>query len=489
MKNKIISLFIGNTLNSLMPIIIPILFTRYLPKEDYATYRQTWLVLSLTAPLFLLSIPSSFIYVLKVFNEKRKRDDVFWFLILFLIFISLVNFFFIGFTKQIWANNLNNSQLTAALDIIKYFFFYNAISHSIIFIFNGIDKLKLGILLSIISTFLLTSQKFISAFLGQNYLEILAYNNYVSYFLLFVFAFVFLREFNLRLKGYDANFYDLKVIFFYALPIYFSSVLFILSARFGPIVISHFMNSEKFVEYSLGAFTLPFVMIITSSIFDAIFPSQIDLYRSGNIKGLLHQWKSVIKKSYAVMFSICIFALFFSNEIIEILFTSSYKNAAIPFRIYTLFLIISCARFMSLIQVTGKTKPIFYSSVLGNLITVLSTIPFFKLFGFVGPALSFFLGGLSNKICTIIISKKTLNIKYTDIIPVSDLIKISISVLLFSTPFFVISYFIKTTYLKILIGGISWLLVILLISIKYIPSIFDILKTILKLKTIPKLEI
>ena len=105
MEQKSYSLFqkafiisFGKVFNRLSALFVIIYLSYHLPKEDYGSYRQIWLLFNTLVPVISLGIPVSVNYFFPLLKEEDKNmfifQTYFFLLILGLLFSTL--FFFRG---------------------------------------------------------------------------------------------------------------------------------------------------------------------------------------------------------------------------------------------------------------------------------------------------------------------------------------------------------------------------------------------------------
>ena len=175
----------------------------------------------------------------------------------------------------------------------------------------------------------------------------------------------------------------------YIFPLGFAGVIFYFNKDLGKLLINAQLGPEALAIFVIGCYQIPFVGIVRGAISDTIFPDMATAIRTNPIKGLAIWQKTNVIYCYLTfpMFTIC---LFFSNEIVGLLFTEKYLAAASIFQISLLFLIRNCFEFASPLRALNYTKPLLYANFLSALINIPLAFILLKLYGLIGPAIAFF---------------------------------------------------------------------------------------------------
>lgn len=78
----------------------------------------------------------------------------------------------------------------------------------------------------------------------------------------------------------------------------------------------------------------------------------------------------------------------FAPEVISLLYSDKYLPGVPVFRIYSIVLLFRCTYFGIILNSIGKTKFIFYSSIVALGLNIVLNYILYRIFGFLGPALA-----------------------------------------------------------------------------------------------------
>ena len=107
----------GKVINRLSALFAIIYLSYHLPKEDYGSYRQVWLLFNTLVPILSLGIPISVNYFFPLLKEDERKSFIFqtYFSLLVLgLFFALL--FFLGASG--FSTLFNNNQIE---ELMKYF--------------------------------------------------------------------------------------------------------------------------------------------------------------------------------------------------------------------------------------------------------------------------------------------------------------------------------------------------------------------------------
>ena len=121
-----------------------------------------------------------------------------------------------------------------------------------------------------------------------------------------------------------------------ALPFGIGGIAQTAQADMHNFVVSRYFTPAGFAVYSVGLFHLPLMGMLTASFGSALIPEVSQLAAAGNRRAIIPIWLNAVRKLALVL--VPTFALMFvlRYEIITLLFTSAYREAAPLFGIFLL---------------------------------------------------------------------------------------------------------------------------------------------------------
>lgn len=155
-----------------------------------------------------------------------------------------------------------------------------------------------------------------------------------------------------------------KEIFDFSLPLLFAGLWGVVISSSDQFFISYFFGAETFAEYSNGALQLPFVTMVIAATsivlapvysqkaFDATEESRIEIFRI---------WHSVFEKTIKITYPLVVFFVFFSTEVMVILYGAEYEVSGGFFQIKLIVNFFTVVAYGPLLLSIGGNK--FYYKV------------------------------------------------------------------------------------------------------------------------------
>ncbi|MBP3437543.1 MAG: oligosaccharide flippase family protein [Clostridia bacterium] len=412
--NDAIKLTASKVIVMLVSLVSSMLLSRFRTLIEYGTYSQILMVINLVCSLLMLGLPNSINYFLAKAqdqNEKNKFLSVYYALNTLLSFvIGLVLVLTIPLIEGFFKNEL-----------IRSFWFFLALYP------------WTKIIMSSIENFLIVYQKTTMliiyrvansiALLGAILIVQAFHGDFMQYMLLFlateivftVWTYILVKQSSPAFKlGFDKKL--ILTIFKFSIPIGLASTVGTLNIELGKLVITSFLSTEDLAVYTNASKELP-VTIIATSMTAVLMPKIVRLLQHEKKEEAIHLWNSATAISFAFLCIIAVGCFVFAPEVVTILYSEKYLGGVGVFRIYCLVLLFRCTYFGMMLNATGTTKPVFYSSVGSLLLNISLSYVCFFIFGFIGPAVATLLSTVTMALYQLIYTCKKLNIRFRSIFP------------------------------------------------------------------------
>jgi len=113
-----------------------------------------------------------------------------------------------------------------------------------------------------------------------------------------------------------------------ALPYGLGSFTQTAQADLHNFVVSHYFPPAGFAVYSIGVFQLPLLGLLTTSFASALIPEVSQHAAAGNQRAIIPVWLNAVRKLALVVVPTCALMFVLRYEIITLLFTDAYRDAA-----------------------------------------------------------------------------------------------------------------------------------------------------------------
>ncbi|TCK67809.1 O-antigen/teichoic acid export membrane protein [Winogradskyella wandonensis] len=456
-KGKNTSFLFYNLVSSFGNILIIILLSRFLDKNTYGLYRQVFFISELLVPFISFGLANTVFYFFGVERDKRKT---------LINSISIVALFGIPFIIiAIVINKLNLIYFEEAKELISYlwltisFVLIQTTIRLCIAYFVYVKKIK-PILRITIFQFL--------GLLILNYLVLMGFNSLLYLILVRVLIYAIVIILLLRILKLKLNAINKKTIasqIRYSTPYALALLVGILSTHLDKIIVLNNFTTEDFANYINGAFEIPVIIIITSTLSGLTIGKLNEFCSTKRYQNAINLFKNSMEISACFLFPVFCFSIVFSEQIMIFLFGIQYADAAVIFSIYLLLLPIRIIIFSDILIALGHSKIFLFRSLIELLVNFSLSIILLKFLGVKGVAiatvLSVLLWTVPFNFSTI---QKTTKIK--SVIPLIPLFKI----LLLSFTLSIFAYYI----FGLLLNHFNLYLLIVLVTLIYFLIYFAV---------------
>ena len=346
---------VGSFTTFAVSLVSTAVLSRYLDKTEYGTYRQILYVYNSLLIVFTAGLPRVFNYFLPRYGLEKGKEIVFK-ITRVLSMTGLAFSVFLFFTSDLIATILRNPELGRGLKYFSpvpalllptmgidgifttyrktiYIAIYQILSRTLMFIFITVPVI-------------LFDRSYITAIYGWICVSVI----------ILVLAWYFK---GIPFKGIEAEKSGLgfKEILNYSLPLVSASIAGIIYRSANQFFISRYYGPEAFAEFSNGFLELPFVSMITGATSGVLMPlfSRI-IHEKSDISQITTLWRSALRKSAVLIYPLVIFFLFYSTNIITIVYSEKYVASAKYFTVALILNFFNIIIFAPLLLSMGETK-------------------------------------------------------------------------------------------------------------------------------------
>ncbi len=453
-------------------MIIVMILTRFMTKNQIGTYNQAFIVIELSG-ILVLGLPDAVIYF---FSTNKNKDFINLILkILFMLMILIVSMLLIF--PNIFSNFFENDALNilnvniAVILVLNMFnlFFYSYLVGK----FQIISMIIFQSAFSIIKLLIILLYVFNPNISFEGLFSITMFL-YIINFIVQLICIAFNKDISLR-SSFKIS--ELKLIFGYSIPLWLSTLSGVLNKLIDKLMVGRYFSTEEFALYSVLGKELPYTLI--TAVFITVTTPLIMKYLSENNKiNALSLWKKTMIYSTHFLVIVVFSNLLMNNELITFLYSGEYLSGSLIFNIYLITLLTHIAYWGMFLKASGKSKYIFYITFFGFLLNVILNLIFIKFFGIIGPALSTLIVSLISIIIYTIINKRIMSISYREMFPLSDLFRIvAINGIIYILLKLLKDYWLDsmsfTPFIKLAIIAILWFLLYSIANIRIVKQILS----------------
>lgn len=483
LKKRALISIIARFFNRFSYLVLLLIAVRFLSKTEIGQYKQVLLFSSEVVLLFTLGLDNALTFFLPSSEPKDYKKIVstvfiiFFCIGIFILFLSLSSADFINMIVK--DSDLGN--IIGKFFFLPFLFFLNVL---LIPLFYGLhDQDKAAYIEMLISVIFIVSAV-VLLILYKN-LNAVLISISISESLKFIFLLYSLFKKKL-FSFFSFNFYYLKRIFIYSLPLAFSNYIPMINRFLDKIIISIFYPAEIFAVFGIGAVEIPLVKIIPETLGKVLLPEYSKHLSENNYEKIKDLWKKSAVLGSVFLYPVMIFFIIWGEFYIRLFFSDKFASSTIIFRIYLFVLLTRVVNFTNLFKGLNATKFIFINSVIMLSTNIGLNILFLKRIGFAGPAAATVVSMYVGFVYKSYVLKKLLNMSIKTILPWRAMFKIflfsAVSGLLSMVSVYVISSKIMLLILSGLIFTISYLIILKMFDKEMYKYLFSTIELILKRK-------
>lgn len=430
-----VNLTFSKVMTTLITLLTGMLLSRFRSLEEYGTYSQILLVITLFSSVFMLGLPNSINYFLARVDTKEDEQR---FLSVYYT-LSTILCIIMGGTLVLCVPLIEHYFANYSIHTFAYFLavypWASIISSSIENILVVYKRTKMIIIYRLANSGCILGSIILIQALG------LGFNAFLICFLAInvVFAIlVYLIAYRLAGKiGFRFSRSYIREILVFSLPLGLATMVGTLDVEIDKLLIGRLMSIEQLAIYTNAAKELP-VTMVAASITAVLLPRMTVLIKQKRDAEAIKLWNTATELSFIIMGLIVSGCFAFAEEVMEILYSDKYLSGVGVFRIYILILLLRVTYFGIILNAKGKTKQIFWCSLMALLTNAIMNPIFYNLFGMTGPALATGLSILIISVFQLVMTSKETSTKFCDIFPWNRCLLTTLICVIFSILFVVI---------------------------------------------------
>jgi len=176
-------------------------------------------------------------------------------------------------------------------------------------------------------------------------------------------------------------------LFAVAVPIGATEVLGQLNAQLDRWLVLLVLPATRLADYQAGAWQVPVITTIAYSVGAAYTPNLVERFQQGDPRGALDIWRKNVQKVALIVVPVTMALVVGAEELMSVLFTRAYVDAAAIFRFYSPLTFLRVAAYGPVIVAAGRPGLSLKAAAFGLFWNALLSVPLVFSMGFLGPAL------------------------------------------------------------------------------------------------------
>lgn len=388
-KNSIgadtVRLTASKTITLCITMVTSMMLSRFRTLEEYGTYSQLLLVVSLSSSIFMLGLPNSINYFLARAESQKERKKFLSVYYTLSTILGLIMGFVLACAIPLFEGYFNNPNMDNFLYFFALYPWASVVSSSIENVLVVYQKTQLLMIYRFLNSICLMGAVLFVQWLDFGFpVYMLCYVLIYVIFSIAVYVIVWILCGGL---SFILDKIMLKEVFKFSLPIGLATVVGTLDVEIDKLLIGWMMNTEQLAIYTNASKELP-VTIIAASITAVLLPHLSVLLKDNKKIKAIRLWGYAIELSFIFICLIVSGVFTYAKDVLILLYSEKYLPGLNVFRIYTLVLILRCTYFGMILNACGETKKLFYCSAIALLLNAILNPIFYQLMGINGPAIA-----------------------------------------------------------------------------------------------------
>lgn len=379
-------LIAANFVKYAVGFVVPMLLVRLLSKEDYGTFQQTQLIATMAGAVLLLGLPSSIYYFYQQ-DHDHARTALVQQTIGMLCVSGVVAVVALVLIAPLTGQWMSNPALPVYLPIVAIAAGLSVASEHFVHFMIAQDRYATAVFFETGEAVVRVVVLIVPLLAGYGLAGVLWS----------VVAFSlgrFLLRHALLLRGIGWNLIPRKGTLFindqlaYSIPMCLTSMVGLIGGALDRMIIASNFTPADYAIYTVGAMDIPLDSIFQVAVANVLRASLPSLVRDGRLEEIVRLVRESVRKLSIIMLPSFVFLFGFAQEFISLLFTSSYADSVVVFRIYLWLVPLHMMILSPIPQAFGKTKINLYLVTIVTAIHVVVSFSLLKWVGYLGPAIA-----------------------------------------------------------------------------------------------------
>lgn len=385
-------LTVSKVITMLIGMVSVMLLSRFYTLEEYGTYSQMDMVISLAISLFMLGLPNSLNYFLARAESPSEREEVlsvyFTLSTLLCLVMGIVLYGCVPAIVFYFKNPLIEVFTYVLVTLPWSKIIINSIGNVLI-VYQKTGKL---VLVNIVNACTSIVSLLVVQLLGLSFKEyMILFTAGQIGITIWIYGIVRKTENGVHPR---ISINLVKRIFAYSLPIGLSTIVGTVNIEIDKLMIARLYDTETLAIYTNAAKELP-LTVVAASLTAVLLPQIARQVKAGNIKDAISLWGKATEISYAFMCFVTTVLIVFAPQIMSLFYSEKYLAGVSVFCVYSLVLLLRSTYFGMILNALGETKSVLVASVITLVVNIMLNYVCYLLFGFIGPAIATFVSILT----------------------------------------------------------------------------------------------
>jgi O-antigen/teichoic acid export membrane protein len=427
---KALVLASGEGLRTLVALILAAVLARVFSKDDYATYRQTILVFTFSAPILMLGFERALFYFMPI--ERHRPRGVLVENLLLLAGSGLLLSLFLAYGgNELVARRFHNPLLGETLQILAPYPLLMLPAAALPACLLALGRASQVAVFTAASRTCLLLAVLIPCLWwpGWPWPAVAIAGTVLGAFLTTPFG--LLLMFRACPSGdWRPSLAGLRRQVSFSVPLGLASLAETINRSLGQVMVAALCSNASFAVFVNGAMEIPLIAIVTGSVTSVLIVDYARLYQEGRTAEIVSLIHRAMIKCALVLIPVMVFLFCTAPECMRLLYGAEYAESAYPFRVYLFLLPVRTLTVSAILMATGKSHHVTVRATLSLAINLVLTWYAVQFFGAIGAAYATVIAVYTSLIYVLVVLRGILKCPIHRMIPWGDMCRTIIAAML-----------------------------------------------------------
>lgn len=315
-------------------LILYVILARILSIEDFATFRQLFLLQAILSGVFFGALPTCLLYFSGRTDSEDEKKRYLQVVVALTIATALLLSILMFFSRDSISVIFSNEQIKEVLP----YFSLSPLGILMIALMPSchvaMDRVAIQPYLASLVAAFVAIPCMVIAFGGATLIEIVRLIS-ILYFMVGVgLSLLMLLIYGAVTNVASDIWPKVKQVSIYAWPLLAASAISIVALKIDHLIIASLLGTFAYGLYSVGAFEIPIFNILQNSVTSVLMPKITTLIKENSFEDASNLWCTAAHRTASFTFPIALILMVNSDEIISLLFGEKYKDASIVFMLF-----------------------------------------------------------------------------------------------------------------------------------------------------------
>lgn len=412
----------SKVLTLLLSILSAKILSTGLSLEDYGTYSQANLVVTVGTSIILLGMPDALNFYFNSRNGEtsdRVRFKIINTVFFIEIILGLLFTLAVILGQDLIATYFSNPAVKYLLPIAAVLPLFANVMYFYQIMYVAVGRAKLMAVYSLTLTVVRIVAVYLSVYILNNLVWIYAAILCMDFLQVSIYH-IELRKRNIRINPFRISLKHIRPIIAYGLPMGIYAITNSFTRDLDKLIIGRLGGTEQLAIYSNCSKILPLDFFVTSFAM-VLIPYIYRRVSEGCREESVELFSNYLKVGYYTVWTLGTMVLIAPDSMISFLYSDVYVSGRIVFTLYILDSMLRFASVHLILTAAGKSKKVMFYSILSLGLNLVLNISFYYIWGMIGPAIATVIAAIVYTLLILQDTIKVIKAKWTEVFHVKEI--------------------------------------------------------------------